>query len=79
MRSSDGHLIILLNSCLDDGRVSAGGGGGSTGNWTFSANNATLTGAGVMGIGGSPATSLQLLSSVTATEANTFAPRRRHA
>jgi hypothetical protein len=42
------------------GPLGAGGGGASTGNWTFSGNTATLTGAGTLSLGTTVATAVAI-------------------
>jgi len=64
---------LVYNSGTGTFVPGAGGGGGSTGNWTFVGNNADLTGAGAMKIGNGTATSLVLGSAtVTLTSGTTM-------
>ncbi len=51
--------------------VPGAGGGGSTGNWTFTGNVADLTGAGAITIGGATSTSISLAKAAVSLAANT--------
>jgi hypothetical protein len=49
-----------------------GGGGASTGNWTFSGDTVDLSGAGTMTLGGANTTGISLLDDVTLASGKTF-------
>lgn len=52
--------VGLVMRKTDNTEVTLGGGGGSTGNWTFSGNNADLSGAATMGLGLATATAMSV-------------------